>query len=563
MNRRYLSAIRLSVKKDETTSPERQDEANRARITLLQGEHVGTASDLNVSASKVEPFSRPQLGEWLRNRSEEFDGIVWWRWDRAIRSMKDLMVLIDWAQENQKQLVFCEGLGSDIDFDFTNGKGQRRGSMGTMVASLIAWAAEVESQNVSDRVTGAQAYMRERGEWGGGMVPYGFEPVRIPGKDRGWTLVHSPETIDTLRQIIDWVHKKKTLLWIANKLNTDGVPSPRDAWDLIKQRRRAEAGVPESDEKKRPSSPRLWNTNGLKIILSSRALLGETEYEGRPVLDDEDKPVRRAVPVLGMIEFQEIQAWLAERSMGTKVRYEDPNPLLGIAYCARCGERYYMKQEVQKDRTYTSLSCRSRHGGGRESCGQPTLSMTYAVHAVSEVALTIIGNEPQQIRRYRPGSDRSDELAMWKERIDYLKEDWDDGTFTDRAEYKSRLRGYNDKIAEIGNEPVTESRYEYTNTGKTYQEVWTDLEVDDRRQLLEDLGIRVYLGRGDSAAANLALTEFGQADQPSHRRTFVLDEVEVSRILNGVTDGRIKKDFRLWFLQDKPETVQDVLSSRR
>ncbi|MEU9100203.1 recombinase family protein [Streptomyces sp. NPDC048361] len=82
------------MRTDETTSPERQREADDIAAAALgiefgEGAALREAVDLDVSASKVGPFDRPQLGEWLK-RPDTFDALVFWRFDRAIRSMQDM-----------------------------------------------------------------------------------------------------------------------------------------------------------------------------------------------------------------------------------------------------------------------------------------------------------------------------------------------------------------------------------------------------------------------------------------------------------------------------------------
>src|SRR5699024_12053218 len=70
---RALLAIRLSVRTDETTSPERQEEACRSAATHYGLSVAGVASDIDVSATKTTPWERPELGKWLNDRSHEFD----------------------------------------------------------------------------------------------------------------------------------------------------------------------------------------------------------------------------------------------------------------------------------------------------------------------------------------------------------------------------------------------------------------------------------------------------------------------------------------------------------
>ncbi|MFF8568497.1 hypothetical protein ACF06N_26480 [Streptomyces albidoflavus] len=66
---RALLSVRLSVLSRNTTSPVRQE----LDLRVLAREHgyrvVGVASDLHVSATKVPPWRRKELGEWLTTGS--------------------------------------------------------------------------------------------------------------------------------------------------------------------------------------------------------------------------------------------------------------------------------------------------------------------------------------------------------------------------------------------------------------------------------------------------------------------------------------------------------------
>lgn len=112
---RGVRCVRLSVLTDETTSPERQREADDIAAAALgidfgEGDTLREAVDLDVSASVFGPFDRPQLSGWLA-RPDDFDALVWWRFDRAIRSMAHMHELAKWAREHRKMLVFAEGIG--------------------------------------------------------------------------------------------------------------------------------------------------------------------------------------------------------------------------------------------------------------------------------------------------------------------------------------------------------------------------------------------------------------------------------------------------------------------
>ncbi|MEW2249043.1 recombinase family protein [Streptomyces sp. NPDC006975] len=154
---RALSAIRLSVETDETTSPGRQRAANEGAAASIGASIIGEAVDLGVSASKTTPFERPELGSWL-TRPDEFDALMSWRFDRAVRSMADMNALVTWAQEHRKVIVFAEGPGGRLVLDFRNGVDL----ITQLILQIFAFAAEFEAQSIRERVLGAHPLTRAK-----------------------------------------------------------------------------------------------------------------------------------------------------------------------------------------------------------------------------------------------------------------------------------------------------------------------------------------------------------------------------------------------------------------
>src|SRR5690606_32501471 len=106
MTTRALAVVRLSVLSDCSTSPVRQLEDCTILIRSRGWEHVGTAEDLDVSATKYSPFNRPELGQWLTDDPPEpWDVLVVWRLDRLIRSSRDLAELLAWCEDRGKGFV--------------------------------------------------------------------------------------------------------------------------------------------------------------------------------------------------------------------------------------------------------------------------------------------------------------------------------------------------------------------------------------------------------------------------------------------------------------------------
>jgi DNA invertase Pin-like site-specific DNA recombinase len=159
---RALLSIRLSVLRAETTSPIRQELDLRLLARDLGFRVVGVASDLNVSATKVPPWRRQELGDWLNNRMPEFDALLFWKLDRFVRRLSDLSTMIDWCLRYGKNLVSkCESI------DLTTPTGRA-------MVEIIGGIAEVEAACVSTRVASLWDYTKTQSAWLVGKPAYGY-----------------------------------------------------------------------------------------------------------------------------------------------------------------------------------------------------------------------------------------------------------------------------------------------------------------------------------------------------------------------------------------------------
>lgn len=547
-NKRALRATRISVETDESTSIERQDQVIEKKINERGDVLVGRAEDRNVSAFKVGPFQRPSLGAWLNDRVDEFDVVYFARQDRAIRSMKDLHELAGWASKHGKGIVICEGPGADIPIDFSADADQQKQGVAMMLLTVISMASGLEVQAIKERVVSSHRYLREKGEWGGGVVPYGLMPERVPGEKRGWRLVHNPETMEILLEIVLRVIEGENLLPICKDLTQRGVPTPRDYWDVAKGRE--------------PKNRR-WSVNSLKMILTSRTLLGEWIYDGLLNVDRNGDPIPRCDPMITRSEWDDLQGALVALSMPTKQRYSEPNPLLGVAHCARCGLAYYLKQETQKGQVYSNLSCRSRHGDQFTTCGQPTISLSYAVELTDSITLSLIGEMEVLQRKFVPGDDRSEEKKDLESRIRELEDEYySSSRRLTRDRYTQLMARLEKQLTEIGPAPVQAARWEWEKTGQTYSQLWHSLAPAKKLKLLQDLGIKIYLGREGSPAAEEAYANQMEGGS-SHRLAWVLSEEESNKMISHVVDkSRVRRNIKVWYLQEGDAPINEIVRSK-
>ncbi|WP_329503499.1 recombinase family protein [Streptomyces iakyrus] len=511
---RGLRAIRLSVLTDSTTSVERQREAGDKSAAALdidfgEGDGLREAVDLDVSALKFSPFNRPQLGKWLA-RPDEYDAIVWWRFDRAIASMSDMHDLAKWAKEHRKMLVFDEGVGnaSRLIFDFRN----PMDPMAELMMMLFAFAAQVERVSTKERVTGAHAAIRQmENRWKGGRPPYGYEPARL--ESGGWTLKPDEYAVSVIQRIIrdlkgegSVAGKGKSPTAIAIELTAEGILTPRRYWAKKRQELRqaqtatsadAELSNDAEDEAEKEESSqnrRGWTGAIIKAMLTDHAMLGWKTYNGQVVRKTQTGvPVPFTdEPILTREEFDHVSALFEARSRQPVERKDTNAPLLGVLLCDGCGGRMYLQRRA-KAQNYV---CQAFSPGMQ--CSAPSsIKQTWAEEYVEREFLRRLGGVRVQEHITIPGYDPAPEIE--EAEVEFKAH------LAERGKQKSRaaiaawqeLHDILDaRLVELEARPKTEPQTVVKELSTTYAQTWEASDDLERRSLLLDCGVVVRVKRG-------------------------------------------------------------------
>jgi DNA invertase Pin-like site-specific DNA recombinase len=272
---RALLAVRLSNLTDETTSPERQRAVTTEHVRRQGWAVAGVAEDLDVSASVVPPFERPALGPWLAEpKCHEWDALVFWRADRAVRSMADMFTLTQWAQRMRKVIVFVSGPfgGDPLTLDLRQNRADPHVSL---ILAIISFAAEVESQAIKERVNATRAFLLPTDRWVGGIPGYVYRLVDHPVK--GKTIERDEYAAGVIREIAGWLCDGETVAGIAHKLNERGELTYRDHV-------RVEQGKPTRSRGRgthRGIDRELWSVHAIRTIMTSPRLLGYKVHKGK------------------------------------------------------------------------------------------------------------------------------------------------------------------------------------------------------------------------------------------------------------------------------------------
>ncbi len=461
---RALLSVRLSILTEDTTSPIRQEldlwrQANTDRARV-----VGVARDLNVSATKVPPWKRKDLGDWLNNRAPEFDVLYFWKLDRFVRRILDLQVIIEWCTRLEKNL---KSLNDPIDLSSQIGK---------IMVSLIAGMAEIEAANTGVRVASLWQYAKTQEAWLVGAPVYGYATERRP--DNKSTLVHHPERYRVLRYVIKALLRKKppSVYRLCHVLNRAGVPGPNGG---------------------------LWHGTSLRIILRNPAITGvRTEMSRTPgknkrsqvVWGTDGKPLQVGPPIATQEEFEKIQRVLdalAARRVNSRPWTRGSTQFLGVIVCHRCGGNYTKRTNRTKGKTYFYLRCRA--------CASAGENPEEIYGSLVETVLEELGDQPVEYREYARGEETRKKLREVEAGIaHYMKELAPGGKFAVGGFVQETAeKTFNGLMAEMAaiDPESTKDRWVLTHGGKTYRQQWETGGMEEMAKDLVRAGIKFAIRR--------------------------------------------------------------------
>lgn len=447
-------------------------------------EIVGSFEDLGVSAS-VPPEQRPDLGRWLTAEgASEWDVIVWSKMDRAFRSTRHCVDFAQWAENNNKIVVFAED-GLRLDYR----PGQAKG-IDAMMAELFVYLgsffAQLELNRFKTRALDSRRMILGTTRWPAGNAPLGYRIVDHPsGKGKG--LDTDPEGKKLLYEMAGLLLDGWSFTRIADHMNAKGYLTNID-------RARIAKGKTPKDQP--------WTTNTVIGALTSLRTQGlktvGVNVHSKLVLDDQGDPIQMAPPTFDGATWDQIQRAVAERKAGRRSRTWTNNQMLGVGYC-HCGASLATKNTPHKDTVYRYYQC----GRTPISCRGTSVRAEALEQVLEDTFLDTYGDDPVTRRVFVPGEDNSYELEQTKAIIDRLRKESDMGLVVgeeDEKIYMERMRALIERRQALEANPSRAAQWITEKTGKTYREAW---ESEDHRTLLSEAGIRFDLK--SSKPLNIAL----------------------------------------------------------
>ncbi|MFI2909424.1 recombinase family protein [Streptomyces sp. PDY-4] len=445
--RRCLISVRLSVLTDETTSPVRTELDLRREALRRNWRVVGVARDLNVSATKVPPWKRKELGEWLKDRVPEYDVILFWKLDRFVRRISDLHVMIGWCKEWDKDLV---ALHDPIDLS---------SEMGQVMVTLIAGMARIEAVNTGTRIKSLWNYSRnQKDRWLIGKPVYGFTTEQAA--EYRIQVVH-PEQARVLRWAYTLLKRKHSVSRIVYLFRRAGIAS---------------------------ATGKVWGATTLSKLLKNPALMGYKVYKpegsnpnmpSQIVYGDDGNPVVLSEGVFTREEFEEIQQLLNKRPGANRVPSEKrASRFLGVAVCPHCAGNLKRDRQEKTNRkgvkkVYDYLRCNQP----KDVCPGFTVSDPETIYGVlTGVVLDELGDLEVEHRDYVRGSEVAKRVENLKASLDYYMNGLKPGGMFAVGGYvqqqaQESLAKLNTELASIDPEEM-QDRWVFKSQGLTYRQRW-------------------------------------------------------------------------------------------
>jgi site-specific DNA recombinase len=466
---RVLPCIRLSVLDDASTSPERQLDEIQTFARLGNHELVPITEadyDLDVSGS-VSPFERPGLGPWLReDRLDLWDAICVAKLDRLTRSLFDFVTLMSWLEVRGKTLV-C--LNPRLDLSTPTGRA---------FASMSATFAEFERETIAARVREAWHKLRDSGKYGGGQVPFGYQPVKL---DKGWGYEPDPVYSPIVAEIFDRYSQYESIGSLTRWLNESGIPTP---WNVTRIRN----GKPPKDA--------LWKTTSLRKILASPAVLGATvKTDGTPVRDDHGVVLYRSDALVSRDVWERVQARLAANPGRARI---NAWTLTQITFCAACGDPMYGSTVRYGDKTYAYYCC--VHSLRRD--GKCTARRVDAVEletAISDELLALVGHVELTEAKVIPGREFSEDINRTVSQMTHLYREIQLAALSgeDVTGRQATLQRAQAELARLHALTLVEARAEPVRTSQTFRQRWESLDAAGRNEFLRTNNVRAVVSRDE------------------------------------------------------------------
>ncbi|MEV7376828.1 recombinase family protein [Streptomyces lydicus] len=474
---RVLAACRISNDDDSSFSLERQRE--KLQEWLHDNPHctlVHVTEDRSVSGA-VDLKDRPELGPWLADgKRDEWDAVWVSTQDRLGRDDLHFMAfvkdLLDWRKS------IC--VHDDPSFDV-------RTETGRLIAYAKATQAAAELTRIRKRALDSRDYLRRKGLWAGGNLPFGYQPVpvMVDGKIH-YKLAQQRDYAQLLRTVAQRLKDGESLANIARDLNDRGIPTWQDHLRTL----------PGPDGRKTKGAKGVqWHPSTIGRQFRKVSCIGQVAHVDKETgktrvaeLDNGDPVLFTDEPILTSEERAAVLAKIDERAAKPQRARRSVARLSGIARCGTCGGRMTVNRVTHKLKngpvTYERYRCASTTTA--RQCAELAYIERHLLDAFLDDFLLAELGDKEEVRTIRTeGEDHGAELEQYRKRLARVEKEDEQGWYDDdRESYLKKRRNILARIKDLEARPVVPATVVHEPTGRTFGKKWDGMTTAEQREYL-------------------------------------------------------------------------------
>lgn len=563
-----------SDKQIDGESLESQRELAHEVVKKYDGEIYEYYTEEGVSASKKRIHQRPKMQKLIQDiKDGKVNHVIAYKRDRIMRNTIESLQFLQILAENDCKITLTARGESQINIDEYAMSGGSK-----MLEVLLAQLAEMEAATTSVRVSDNMIYKAKKGEFTGGIAPYGY-------RSENSKLIPIESEIEVIEEIADLYLQGYGTYSIARWLNGENVKG------LGKRH------IRHPKLKQHSRSKDTWTKDSIEGVLFNKTYCGYLTYTSiknnkfGKTMDDIVVKSEFVTPIRTEEKQKAIDRLRKNKRDNKREprRYSTPFLLTGILTCAECGGKYITKTSQRKDGTrYSYYFCKNRVNVDSTRCysrsyKKETLE-TFVLRESKKYMDKIINSNTYEIIKKQIDEQVNESASMIKELEEQLsklskKEDnIMDMIFDlnmDDATYPIMKKNLQSKLSELllektniekSIEELVESQENkesknidiefIINTAKNFSKVIETAPVNLQKQFLEELFTKVEIDKEGNVNLELSIPD---TDDLERIVDFIsLGGVGDTTTLKDIKNENDKKSFNINVLNEYKSIIKDV-----
>jgi hypothetical protein len=364
--------------------------------------------------------------------------------------------------------------------------------MGRMFAGILVQFAEWELLTIRERRKQGQHVIRREARYGGGSVPFGYEPFK---DGNYWYLRPHPVYAKEVRRMALMLLSGMSAASIAVDFNSRGIPTARGARQG------------KSSEKKY-----VWTSNVVINFLKSDQVRGYVMHyvngnSGPPVraVGADGEFIRREPLIDDELWFRVQEMLTANARPRSGIRF-GASLLLQVGFCGYCGGPLYQSDRKYPDgKEYRYYHCKNRRSelnGTPLKCTRLGSVPGDALNeAVAAKLLEFVGHYELTEKRLIEGDDHSATLKKIGMQIaDLTTQHYVNNGVPDFHERMAELEAEHARVSAL---PKKKPKVRRIATGKTFRQHWEEMDNEQRHAYLKSAGVSALVVRKEDFTVSM------------------------------------------------------------